>query len=119
MASHTKVLNISSGLRIKRSQAYRRIEQCVSEWVEDGVSIRDLTVAEMIAARSMQARAGQRREHERERLGVDLGHVELPGVVFRLGDNRAAVSREMALARDAQRFADQRSSAGMSAQGSA
>jgi len=56
MCAHGKVLNISTNQRIKRSQARNRVEQCLSAWVEDGLSIRDLTLAERVAARSEQAR---------------------------------------------------------------
>ena|SRR6185437_7794319 len=71
MCAHGKVLNISTNQRIKRSQARNRVEQCLSAWVEDGLSIRDLTLAERVAARSEQARL-------REPLAV----AELPGVKF-------------------------------------
>jgi hypothetical protein len=71
VASHTKVLNLTTGCRIKRSQAVNRIEQCTSEWVETGFSIRDLTLAESIQFRSNQAR-----------LRAPLSSPELPGLRY-------------------------------------
>ena len=49
MGNHPTVLNASTGWRIKRSQAKRRIEQGLSAWVEHNVSIRDLNLPERIA----------------------------------------------------------------------
>lgn len=54
--SHATVRNITRGIRIKRTQAVRRIERFQSAWVEHGKSIRDLTLAESIAFRNKQAR---------------------------------------------------------------
>ena len=55
MGTHAKVLNVTSNMRIKRSQALRRIDQCISAWV-DGFTIRDLSLAERVHARSEKAR---------------------------------------------------------------
>lgn len=55
MASHARVINLTDGRRIKRSQALRRIDHCVSGWVDEGFTIRNLTAAESIAARNQQA----------------------------------------------------------------
>jgi hypothetical protein len=56
MGSHGKVINLTNGWRIKRSQASNRVDQCLSEWVEEGFSIRDLTLSETVIRRSEQAR---------------------------------------------------------------
>ena len=56
MASHFRVVNLSNGFRLKRSQAARAIENCSAKWVVPGVSIRSLTVAEAIQARNVQAK---------------------------------------------------------------
>ena len=52
-------------------QALRGIENCALAWVEHGVSVRDLTLAESIAARSKQAK-------DREPLPLS----EIPGLRF-------------------------------------
>jgi hypothetical protein len=59
MASHTRVLNLTTGLRIKRSQAIGRVAHGISEWVEMDFTVRDLTLAESIAARREQAKRQQ------------------------------------------------------------
>jgi len=56
MGCVTKVLNLTTGHRIKRSQARDRVDQCISMWVDEGYSIRNLTLQETVAARSRQAR---------------------------------------------------------------
>lgn len=95
MASHTKVVNLTDGRHIKRSQAMGRVEQCISEWIEENVSIRDLTLRESIARRSEQAR-----------LNVPLANAEIPGVVFEPPANaQAATRREHQLLAEANAFA--------------
>lgn len=56
MASNTRVINLTSGCRIKRSQARNRVEQCLSVWIDDGFTIRDLSLAERVTARKEQAK---------------------------------------------------------------
>jgi hypothetical protein len=56
MASHARILNITNDFRFKRTHAERAIDACSAVWVEYGVSIRNLTLAESIAARNDQAR---------------------------------------------------------------
>jgi len=51
-----RITNLTSGFRLKRSQAENRIDQCISCWVVQGQTIRDLTLAERVNARSEQAR---------------------------------------------------------------
>ena len=94
MSQSARVRNISQHLSIKRSQAYRRVEQCISAWVEIGVSIRDLTLPERIQARAEQAK-----------LNEPMPFAELPGLIFQHGDG-AQIRMERQLAAQANRFAD-------------
>lgn len=71
MASHKSVLNISRNYRMKFKRAERGISQCALAWVEYGVSVRDMTLAESIAARNDQARMQE-----------PLPFAELPGLSF-------------------------------------
>jgi hypothetical protein len=48
------VLNLTTGRKMKRSEAAGFVEQCASVWVEEGYTIRDLPLPEMVAARSEQ-----------------------------------------------------------------
>ena len=77
-----RVLNISKNITVRRSQAKRWIEQCACVWVEEGVSIRDLTLSERVAARSQQAAI-------REPLPV----AELPGIQYQPAANAQAATR--------------------------
>jgi len=70
-SNDTRILNITRGFRLKPSQALRAIENCSCVWVEVGISVRDLTLAESIQARNVQAK-------QRE----PLAHAEIPGLVF-------------------------------------
>ena len=50
-----RVVNITNGRRYKFNQARRLVEDhCALAWVEYGVSVRELTVEEMVKARSKQ-----------------------------------------------------------------
>lgn len=71
MQKDPRILNITRGFRLKPSQAYRAIENCACEWVDIGVSVRDLTLAESIQARNVQAK-------DRE----PLANAEIPGIMF-------------------------------------
>lgn len=51
-----RIVNLSNGHRYKFNQTLRLIEQCAVEWVVYGVSVRKLEVAEMVKARSEQAK---------------------------------------------------------------
>lgn len=65
--------------------------------MEYGVSLRDLTLAEAIAARNQEAK---RRE--------PLPYAEIPGLVYEPGTSGAASNRqELALAAQANRFFEQ------------
>lgn len=72
MAQDPRILNITRGFRLKRNQALRAIDACACAWVVPNESIRDLTLAESIAARNRQAK-------EREL----LDSAELPGITFK------------------------------------
>jgi hypothetical protein len=50
-----RVLNVTRGFRLRLNQASKAVENCACAWVEPGVSIRDLTLAEAIQARVQQA----------------------------------------------------------------
>jgi len=76
MAKDSRVLNITRGFRLKHNQGLRAIEQCACAWVEFGVSIRDLTLAESIAKRNEQAA-------NRE----PLANCEIPGLIFKQPTN--------------------------------
>ena len=71
MTNNRRILNVTRGFTLKHKQALRAIEQCACAWVIFGESIRDLTLAESIAARNHQAA-------ERE----TLPEAEIPGVTF-------------------------------------
>jgi hypothetical protein len=89
-----RVLNLTNGNRIKRSQAADRVEQCISVWVEEGFSIRDSITSERVAARSKQAR-----------LREPLALAELPGLVYRPMERDEAVNRKQwRRMREANRF---------------
>lgn len=67
-------MNLTNGHRYKFNQARRLVEhQCALAWVQFGVSVRELTVDEMVKARSEQARTRE--------LG---GGIVEPGVVYGL-----------------------------------
>lgn len=56
MPADSRVFNITRGFRLRFNQARKAVENCACAWVEHGVSIRDLTLAESIAARAQQAK---------------------------------------------------------------
>lgn len=56
MPQDPRVLNITRGFRLRFNQARKAVENCACAWVDVGISIRDLTLAESIAARSQQAK---------------------------------------------------------------
>ena len=93
MGTHAKVLNVTSNMHIKRSQALRRIDQCISTWV-DSFTIRDLSLAERVHARSQKAR-----------LEEALAFAELPGLKFQPpAYAQESTRREYALAAEANKF---------------
>src|SRR6185437_7444914 len=53
----SRIVNLTNGHRYKFNQAKRLVEnQCACAWVVYGVSVRELTVDEMVKARSEQAK---------------------------------------------------------------
>ena len=71
MTKNRRVFNITRGYSLKRGAAERAIHECSAVWVEEGVSIRSLTLAESIAARNEQARRAE-----------PLPFAEIPGLRF-------------------------------------
>jgi hypothetical protein len=69
--NNARIVNISRNFSLKHSQALKAVENCACAWVEFGVSIRDLSLAESIAARNTQAK-------ERE----PIAPAEIPGLIF-------------------------------------
>lgn len=90
MAAHTRVLNVTRNFRMKFRQAEKAIENCACTWLDYGVTVRDLTLAESIKARNEQA---SRRE--------PLARAELPNLTFQ----HPGAAQERQLAFQAQRFA--------------
>ncbi len=72
MSNNTRILNITRNYSLKHKQALRAIEQCAAAWVVYGETIRDLTLAESIAARNIEAK-----------LREPIAAAELPGLIFR------------------------------------
>ena len=85
MPKFHRVSNINRGYSLKFAQAEKAVDACACAWVEYGVSIRDLSLAESISARNQQA---QMRE--------PLANAELPGVIFQPPTNATASNRESA-----------------------
>lgn len=56
MSKSLSVFNETRGYSIRFKQALRAVENCACEWIEYGVSIRDLNLAESISARAEQAK---------------------------------------------------------------
>lgn len=93
MSNNQRVLNLTRGYSLKHRQACKAVEMCSAEWVEYGVSIRDLSIAESIAARNKQAR-------ERE----PLADAELPGITYKPARQTPAAMHEMQIAARANKF---------------
>jgi hypothetical protein len=95
MSNNTRVFNLTRRFFMKHKQACRAVENCACAWVEPGVSLRDLTLAEAITARNAQAA-----------LRDPLPFAELPGVMYRPSAGREVGGyRQRELAREANRFA--------------
>ena len=97
MSNNHRILNVTRGFTLKHKQAVRAIENCACAWVEYGVSIRDLTIAEAIAARNEQARIAE-----------PLPLAELPGLMV---SNMPHYAEEIELSRAANKFAFEAASA--------
>ena len=87
MAKSPRVVNVTRGLHWKFRRAEKAVFECACEWVEYGVSVRDLTLAESISKRNLQAA-------NRE----PLAYAEIPGLVF-------TGPTDYGLIRDAHKFA--------------
>lgn len=100
MAFHAKVTVLQDGRVIgymRRGKALRCIsEQCSHAWEEDGVSIRKLSLAEMVAARA-----------EQTRMQEPLPLSEIPGLKFEPPPGALAGYRESrTLVLEAHQFAE-------------
>lgn len=68
---NSRILNVTRGNTMKLNQALHAIAEGVADWVEKNISVRDLTLAEVIARRNAVPRE------------LDgLAAAELPGLVF-------------------------------------
>jgi hypothetical protein len=100
MSKRPKVVNITNGHRVKLTQATMAVQNCAAAWVEFGVSIRNLTVAEAIAARNIQARRN---------LSASLPAAELLECIYEPApENEASHKEEIRLMREANRLAPYR-----------
>jgi hypothetical protein len=95
MTKSIRVFNVTRRCFMKQKQAARAVENCACAWLEYGVSLRDLTLAEAIAARNRQAS-----------LRDPLPFAELPGLLYRAAPGKeAGVVAERAMSLAANRFA--------------
>lgn len=96
MASRAYVFNVTKQCYVRYSRALKSMkEACATTWVEEGVSIRDLTLAESIIARNEQARIRE-----------PLADEEIRGLQFTPPTNGAQAYRDSKrLAWDANQFA--------------
>lgn len=56
MPQASSVFNVTRGCYLRFKQARKAVENCACAWVDYGVNVRDLTLAESIAARMQQAK---------------------------------------------------------------
>jgi len=95
MAKRTRVFNLTAKRYLKRNQAIGRVEQCLSVWVEEGSSIRDLTLREIVTARS-----------EKTRKCAPIPFAELPGLIYRASErNEFGNRQQVRLMHEANAFA--------------
>jgi hypothetical protein len=71
MTNNFRVFNVSRGFTLKYKQALRAVEECACAWVVENKTIRDLTLAESIAARNHQAKTR-----------TPLASSEIPGLKY-------------------------------------
>lgn len=96
MSNNTFVFNVTRRYHMRHKQASRAVENCACAWVEFGVTLRDLTLVEAIAARNHQAA-----------LREQLPFAELPGLVYQPGVGREGAGRaQRFIALEANRFAE-------------
>lgn len=105
MPQAPSVYNVTRGCYLRFSRARKAVDNCACMWVELGTSIRDLTLAESIAARAVQAK-------NRE----PLPYSEVHGLKFEpaLGMDRA-YRESRVLAYEASLFVEDMATRGMSA----
>lgn len=95
MSNNTRVFNETRRFFMKHKQAARAVENCACAWVVFGVTLRDLTIVEAIAARNHQAS-----------LRDPLPFAELPGLLYQPASGMEAGTRaQREMARQANRFA--------------
>lgn len=95
MSGNSRVQNVSRGYSMKFRQAAKGVAACALAWIEYGVSVRDLSLAESIAARN-----------EQSRLREPLPLAEIHGLTYEpQPKDRAAYRLEQALAWQASAFA--------------
>lgn len=85
MSQSPRILNITRKYHLKPSQAQRAIDECSAVWVAPGISIRDLNLAESIAARNEQAKTRD-----------PLPGMEIPGIIYKQPAYAATTAHERA-----------------------
>ena len=71
-----RILNQTNGYEYKLGRVERAIEECSVAWVEVGVSVRNLTLAESIVARSEQVKVSIKLKVMKELLpSAEIRHV--------------------------------------------
>jgi hypothetical protein len=71
MSNNTRIFHTQRNFTLKHSQALRAIAEGALMWVELGVSVRNATLPESIAARNAQAKASE-----------PIAQAEIPGLTF-------------------------------------
>lgn len=94
MSNNSRVLNISRRFMLKHKQAVRGVENCSFAWVDFGVSVRDLTLAEAQAARIAK-----------KKMAEPLPYAEMRGIVFRRPGHESEIYAEHLLATEANQVA--------------
>lgn len=106
MAKDPRVLNQTTGFRLKFSQARKAVEDCNCAWVVVGESVRSLSLAEQRAALA-------KREKDRE----PLPYSEIHGLKFEAPTGAAGAYRQSRLlAYEAVLFVEETAAQGVSAQ---
>jgi len=89
-----RVLNLTTKCYLKVRQAEGRIEHCVSEWVVQGKSIRDLNLAQIVQKRSIVAKQSE-----------PIAWSELPGLIYQPAPlNLASTRQSYAILKQANQF---------------
>lgn len=82
MPNNPRVSNLSRGFMLNFKQAKKAVQNCAAVWVEYGISIRDLTLVEAIAARAEQKQLRALETEEQARLREPLPYIEVPGLRY-------------------------------------